>query len=74
MIGHTYCKYSIKEQMKAVEIVNDMIKTFICIDENDPMYCLASITIDKNYNFSHSVEWIEDEEKEDFGKFMRGDE
>ena len=74
MIGHTYCKYSYKEQMRAVEIVNDMIQTFICEDENDPMYRLASISIDKNYNFTHSVEWVEDGEKESFRKFMRGDE
>ena len=59
MIGHTYCRYSYKEQMKAVEIVNDMIQTFICEDENDPMYRLASISIDKNYRFTHAVEWAD---------------
>jgi hypothetical protein len=73
MIGHTYCKYSYKEQMKAVEIVNDMLKTFICEDENDSNYRLATISIDKDYRFTHSVEWIEDdEEKESFKDFMRG--
>ena len=74
MIGHTYCKYSYKEQMRAVEIVNDMLQTFICKDENDPRYSLASISIDKNYRFTHSVEWVEDGEKESFREFMRGDE
>ena len=73
MIGHTYCKYSYKEQMKAVEIVNDMLQTFVCEDENDPMYRLASISIDKDYRFTHSVEWFEDGEKESFKDFMRGD-
>ena len=73
MIRHTNCKYSLKEQMKAVEIVNDMLQTFICEDENDSMYGLASISIDKDYNFTHSVEWIDDNEKERFEDFMWGD-
>ena len=74
MIGHTYCKYSYKEQMRAVEIVNDMLQTFRCKDENDSNYSLASISIDKNYNFTHSVEWVEDGEKETFREFMIGEE
>ena len=73
MIRHTNCKYSLKEQMKAVEIVNDMLQTFICEDENDWMYGLASISIDKDYRFTHSVELIDDNEKESFKDFMWGD-
>ena len=74
MIKHTYCKYSYKEQMRAVEIVNDMLQTFRCKDENDHNYSLATISIDKNYNFTHAVEWIEDNKKESFRKFMTGEE